>query len=39
MKRFLLIALLIAGGLLWVQSARLRSENANAVGWSRTRPR
>lgn len=26
MKRFLLIALLIAGGLLWVQSARLRSE-------------
>ena len=26
MKRFLLIALIIAGGLLWVQSARLRSE-------------
>ena len=26
MKRFLLIAMLIAGGLLWVQSARLRSE-------------
>lgn len=39
MKKYLFLALLIVGGLLGVQSARLRSENVSAAGWSRTRPR